>query len=63
MYTNIVESVQIFEHLDKLPSKSSLYEANEFQVLEPLLVAMASDLWNNFFSFSLNSLYFINVST
>ena len=35
-WTNIVESVQIFEHLNKLPSKSPLYEANEFQILEPL---------------------------
>ena len=34
MYTNIVESVQIFEHLDKLSSKSSLYEANEFQFFQ-----------------------------
>ena len=41
-WTNIVESAQIFEHLNKLPSKSPLYEANEFQVLEPLLVAMVS---------------------
>ena len=32
-WTNIVESVPIFEHLNKLPSKSPLYEANEFQVL------------------------------
>ena len=39
-WTNIVESVQIFECLNKLPLKSPLYEANEFQVLEPLLVAM-----------------------
>ena len=39
----IVESVQIFEHLNKLPSKPPLYEANEFQVLEPLLVAMVSN--------------------
>ena len=29
-WTNFVESVQIFEHLNKLPSKSPLYEANEF---------------------------------
>ena len=41
-WTNIVESVQIFEHLNKLLSKSPLYEANEFQILEPLLVAMVS---------------------
>ena len=39
-WTNIVESVQILDHLNKLPSKSPLYEANEFQVLKPLLVAM-----------------------
>ena len=62
-WTNIVESVQIFKHLNKFPSKSHLHEANEFQVLEPLLVAMVSDLWNNFCSFSLYSLYFIYVST
>ena len=47
-WTNTVESVQIFERLNKLPSKSLLYEANEFQVLDPLLVAMVSDLWNHF---------------
>ena len=29
-WTNIVESVQIFEHLNKLLSKLPLYEANEF---------------------------------
>ena len=51
-WTNIVKSVQIFEHLDKLPSKFPLYEANDFLVLEPLLVAMVSDLWNHFCSFS-----------
>ena len=44
-------SVQIFEHLYKLPSKSTLYEANEFQVLEPLLVAMVSVHWNHLCSF------------
>ena len=58
-WTNIVESVQIFEHLNKLLSKSPLYEANEFQVLEPLLVAMVSDLMNHFWSFSLYSFQFI----
>ena len=62
-WTNIVESVQIFEHLNKLPSKPPLYEANEFQILEPLLVAMVSDLWNNFCDFSLCSFHFIYVST
>ena len=62
-WTNIVESIQIFEHLNKLPSKSPLYEANEFKVLEPLLVAMVSDLWNHFCSFSLYSFNFIYVST
>ena len=41
-WTIIVESAQIFEHLNKLPSKSLLYEANEFQVVEPFLVAMVS---------------------
>ena len=50
-------------HLNKLPSKSPLYEANEFQILEPLLVAMVSDLGNNFCSFSLCSFHFIYVST
>ena len=29
-WTNIVESVQIFEHLNKLSSKPPSYEANEF---------------------------------
>ena len=43
-WTNIVESVQIVEHLNKLPSKPPLYEANEFKILEPLLVAMVSDV-------------------
>ena len=57
-WTNIVESVQIFKHLNKLPSKSPLYEANELQVLEPLMVAMVLDLWNHFCSFSLYSFYF-----
>ena len=63
-WTNIVESVQIFEHLNKLPSllKPPLYEANEFQILEPLLVAMFSDLGNHICSLSMYSLYFINVS-
>ena len=42
--TYIVESVQIFEHLNDLPLKYSLYKANEFQVLERLLIAMVSDL-------------------
>ena len=32
-WSNIVESVHIFEHLNKFPSKSPLYEANEFQPL------------------------------
>ena len=59
----IVESVQIFEHLNKLSSKPILYEANEFQILEPLLVAMVSDLGNHFCSFSLCSFHFIYVST
>ena len=62
-WVNIVESVQIFEHLNKLPSKPPLYEANEFQVLQPLLVAMVSDLGNHFCSFSLYSFHFIYVST
>ena len=31
-WTNIGDSVQIFEYLNKLPSKSPLYKANEFQV-------------------------------
>ena len=30
---------------------SSLYEANELQVLEPLLVAIVSDIWNYFVVF------------
>ena len=47
-WTNIVESVQIFEHLNKLPSKFPLHEANEFQILEPLLLAMVSDHLNHF---------------
>ena len=59
-WTNIDESVQIFEHLNKLPR---LYETNEFQILEPLLVAMVSDLGNNFCGFSLYSFHFIYVST
>ena len=29
-WTGIVESVQIFEHLNSLPWNSPLYEANEF---------------------------------
>ena len=62
-WTNIVESVQIFEHRNKLPSKSPLHEANEFQILEPLLVAMVSDLGNHFCSFSLHPFHFIYVST
>ena len=61
--TNIVESVQIFEHLNKLPLKSPLNKANEFQVLKPLLVAMVSDLGNRFCSSSLYSVHFIYVST
>ena len=61
-WTNIVESIQIFEHLNKLPSKSPLCEENEFQVHEPLLVAMVSDLWNNFCRFSLYSFYLNYVS-
>ena len=52
-WTNIIESVQIFEYPNKLPSESPLYEANEFQILEPLLVAMVPDLGNHFCSFSL----------
>ena len=62
-WTNIVESVQIFEHLNKLPSKRPLYETNEFQILELLLVAMVSDLGNHFCSFSSYSFHFIYVST
>ena len=62
-WTKIVESDQIFEHLNKLPSKLPLYETNEFQVLEPLLLAMVSDLGNHFCSFSLYSFHFIYVST
>ena len=54
-WTNIVESVQIFEHLNKLPSKSPLHEANDFQVHDQLLVSMVSDLWNIFCCFSLYS--------
>ena len=38
-WTYIVESVQIFNSVNKLPSKSPLYAANELQILEPLLVA------------------------
>ena len=49
-WTNIVESVRIIEQLNKSPSTSPLYEANEFQVHEPLLVV--SELWNHFCSFS-----------
>ena len=62
-WTNIVESVQIFEHLNKLTSKSPLYEANKFKILEPLLVAMVSDLGNHFCSFSLCAFHFIYVSS
>ena len=62
-WTNIVESVQIFEDLSKVPSKYPLHQANEFQILEPLLVAMVSGLVNHFCSFSLNSFHFIYVST
>ena len=62
-WTNIIESVQISEHLNKLPSNSPLYEANEFQILESLLVAMVLDLSSHFFSFSLYSFHFIYVST
>ena len=61
-WTNIVESVQIFERLNKLPSKSPSYMANEFKILELLLVAIVLDLWNNFCSFSLCSFHFIYVS-
>ena len=61
--TNIVEFVQLFSHLNKLPSKPPLHEANEFQILEPLSVAMVSDFVNYFCSFSLYSFYFVNVST
>ena len=46
-----MESVQVFKHLNKLISKSSLYETNEFQILELLLVAMVSDLLNHFVDF------------
>ena len=62
-WTNIVESLQIFEHLNMLPSKPPLYEANEFHVLEPLLVAMVSNLGDHFCSSSLYSFHFIYVST
>ena len=62
-WTNIFESVQIFEHINKLPSKSPLYEANELQVLEPLLVAMVLDIGNYFCRFSLYSFHFIYVYT
>ena len=62
-WTNIVQSVQVFEHLNKLPSKSPLYEANEFQILKPLLVSMVSDLGDHFCSSSLCSFHFIYVST
>ena len=62
-WTNIIESVQIFEHLNKLPSKPPLYEANEFQIFEPLLVAMVPDFGNHFCSFPLYSFHFIYVST
>ena len=61
-WTNIVESVQIFEHLNKLPSKSPLYEANGFQILAPLFVAVVLDLGNHFCGFSLYSFHFIYVS-
>ena len=44
-WDNIVEYVEIFEHINELPSKSPLHEANELYVLEPLLVAMDLDLW------------------
>ena len=55
--------VEIFEHLNKLPSKPPLYEANEFYVLETLLVATVSDLRDHFCSSSLYFFHFINVST
>ena len=56
---DIVESVQRFEHFNKFPSKSPLYKANDFQVLEPLLVAMVSDLRDHFCRFSLFYLHLI----
>ena len=62
-FTNIDESVQIIEYLNKLPAKSPLHKANEFQVLEPLLVAMILDIWNHFYNFSWYYFCFINVST
>ena len=61
-WTNIVESILLFENLNKLHSKPPLYEANEFQVLEPLLVALVSDLRNHFCSSYLYSFHFIYVS-
>ena len=58
--TNIVESVQIFEHLNKLPSKSPLYEANEFHVLEPLLLALVSGII--FVAFFVRFLFYLCVN-
>ena len=62
-WANIVEFVQIFKHLNKLPSKSPFNEANEFQDLEPLLVAMVSGLCDHICGFSLYSLYYIYISS
>ena len=36
-----------------------MYEANKFQVLDQLLVAWVSDLWNHFCRVSLYSFHFI----
>ena len=57
-WTNIVESLQKFEHFNEVSSKSPLHEANEFQVHEPLLITMVLDLWNNLYSFLLDSFHF-----
>ena len=55
-WTNIDESVQVFKQ-----------RLNEFQVLEPLLVAMVSDLWNRFCIFFVQFLFYqclyINLGT
>ena len=45
------------------PRSLLLHKANDLQILEPLLVAMVSELGNHFCSLSLYSFHFINVST
>ena len=58
-WTNILESVQILKHLNKLPAKLMSSKS-----LSRLLVAMVSDLCNHFCcSFTLYSFHFIFVST